>query len=151
MSLQEVCSASSLVVDHADSCFTFGVTTVLCRQHARRTVGYRLKLHERADRVGGARTDAGGHSKSLLDPVQTPRSFDLKLLSAPVIARNQEVGVINVHHRQPHAHTGGEMEMLSTVGEQVGCLLVLAQLGPQQFGQTNHAGFVLSSCGGSSR
>ena len=30
-------------------------------------------------------------------------------LSAPVIARNKVVGVINVQHRAPHQHTGDEM------------------------------------------
>jgi len=49
-------------------------------------------------------------------------------LSAPVIARNRVVGVINVQHRQPHSYTGEEMELLTTVGEQVGCLLLLARL-----------------------
>src|SRR6202142_2101749 len=42
-------------------------------------------------------------------------------LSAPVIARNRVVGVINVQHRSSHQHTGGEMEVLATLGEQVGC------------------------------
>jgi hypothetical protein len=37
------------------------------------------------------------------------------------------VGVINVQHREPRIHTGGDMEMLSTLGEQVGCLLVLSR------------------------
>ena len=49
-------------------------------------------------------------------------------LSAPVIARNRVVGVLNVQHRQPHSYTGDEMELLTTVGEQVGCLLLLARL-----------------------
>src|SRR3954465_2943566 len=40
-------------------------------------------------------------------------------LSAPVISRNKVVGVINVQHRDIHAHTGIEMELLTTVGEQV--------------------------------
>jgi hypothetical protein len=35
-------------------------------------------------------------------------------------------GVINVQHRDPHPHTGMEMELLTTVGEQVGCLLMLS-------------------------
>jgi uroporphyrinogen-III synthase len=48
-------------------------------------------------------------------------------LSVPVISRNKVVGVINVQHRAPHSHTGGEMEVLTTVGEQVGCVLVLAR------------------------
>lgn len=49
-------------------------------------------------------------------------------LSAPVIARNRVVGVLNVQHRQPHSYSGEEMELLTTVGEQVGCLLLLARL-----------------------
>jgi uroporphyrinogen-III synthase len=49
-------------------------------------------------------------------------------LSAPLIARNRVVGVINVQHRLPHQHTGDELELLSTVGEQVGCVLELARL-----------------------
>jgi uroporphyrinogen-III synthase len=54
-------------------------------------------------------------------PEDTYESF----LSAPVISRNRIVGVINVQHRNPHAHTGSELEMITTVGEQVGCLLML--------------------------
>jgi signal transduction protein with GAF and PtsI domain len=50
-------------------------------------------------------------------------------LSAPIVVRNRVAGVINVQHRQPHFHTGGEMEMITTVGEQVGCLAALASLG----------------------
>ena len=47
-------------------------------------------------------------------------------LSAPVISRNGVEGVINVQHRDPHPHTGLEMELLTTVGEQIGCLLMLS-------------------------
>lgn len=53
-------------------------------------------------------------------------------LSAPVLMRNRVAGVINVQHREPHAHSGGEMELLTTVGEQVGCLVALATLDPAQ-------------------
>jgi signal transduction protein with GAF and PtsI domain len=48
-------------------------------------------------------------------------------LSAPVIIRGRVVGVINVQHREPHFHSGGEMELLTAVGEQIGCLIALAQ------------------------
>lgn len=48
-------------------------------------------------------------------------------LSVPIISQNKVVGVINVQHREPRIHTGGDMEMLSTVGEQIGCLLVLSR------------------------
>jgi len=48
-------------------------------------------------------------------------------LSVPIISQNKVVGVINVQHREPRHHTGGDMEMLSTLGEQIGCLLVLSK------------------------
>ena len=48
-------------------------------------------------------------------------------LSAPIISRRGVEGVINVQHRNSHPHSGIEMELLTTVGEQVGCLLVLTE------------------------
>jgi signal transduction protein with GAF and PtsI domain len=51
-------------------------------------------------------------------------------LSAPVLARNRVTGVINVQHRGPHFHSGGEMELLTTVGEQIGCLITMALVEP---------------------
>ena len=58
-------------------------------------------------------------------------------LSAPIIVRNRVAGVINVQHREPHFHTGGEMELLTTVGEQVGCLVALASVDPAKLVSTN--------------
>ena len=66
-------------------------------------------------------------------------------LSAPVIARNRVVGVINVQHRAAHQHTGSEMEVLTTVGEQVGCVLVLARMSPAALEAANHVELVLAS------
>jgi uroporphyrinogen-III synthase len=65
-------------------------------------------------------------------------------LSAPVIARNRVVGVINVQHRAAHTHTGGELEMIATVGEQVGCLLMLAQLEAAELDTARIAELVLT-------
>lgn len=48
-------------------------------------------------------------------------------LSVPIIGRNRVCGVINVQHRQPHPHTGGEMELLTTVGELVGSLVLASR------------------------
>lgn len=48
-------------------------------------------------------------------------------LSVPIISQNKVVGVINVQHRDPRTHSGGDVEMLSTLGEQIGCLLVLSK------------------------
>lgn len=61
-------------------------------------------------------------------PQDTFESF----LSAPVLWRNRVAGVINVQHRAAHAHTGGELEMITTVGEQIGCMLVLSQARDEQ-------------------
>ncbi|HUS05752.1 MAG TPA: GAF domain-containing protein [Bryobacteraceae bacterium] len=66
-------------------------------------------------------------------------------LSAPVISRNRVVGVINVQHRSGHAHTGSEMELLTTVGEQVGCLLMLARLAAAGVDSPNHVELVFAS------
>ncbi len=66
-------------------------------------------------------------------------------LSSPVIARNKVVGVINVQHRQAHQHTGGEMEVLTTLGEQVGCALALARMSTATMESINHAELVLSA------
>lgn len=74
-------------------------------------------------------------------PEDTYESF----LSAPVIARNRVVGVINVQHRAQHSSTGAEMELLTTVGEQVGCLLVLSRMAPTAVEEANHVDLVLAS------
>lgn len=66
-------------------------------------------------------------------------------LSAPVISRNRVVGVINVQHRDVHSHTGSEMELLTTVGEQVGCLLMLARMAANHMDDDSHAELVFSS------
>lgn len=66
-------------------------------------------------------------------------------LSAPVIARDRVVGVINVQHRAPHQHSGSEMELLTTVGEQVGCALVLARMAPSAVEAASHVELILSS------
>jgi signal transduction protein with GAF and PtsI domain len=55
-----------------------------------------------------------------------PQDMFEAFLSAPIISQSKVVGVINVQHREPRIHSGSDMEMLSTLGEQVGCLLVLS-------------------------
>ncbi len=49
-------------------------------------------------------------------------------LSVPIISQSKVMGVINVQHRDAHAHSGENIEMLSTLGEQVGCLLALSRV-----------------------
>jgi uroporphyrinogen-III synthase len=72
-------------------------------------------------------------------------------LSVPVIARNRVVGVLNIQHRAPHRHTGAEMELLTTVGEQVGCLLVLARMPATAVEEANHVELVIAGGGVAAR
>lgn len=63
-------------------------------------------------------------------------------LSAPILARGRVVGVINVQHRAPHQHSGAEMELLTTVAEQIGTLLLLARVDPKAIDAANHVELV---------
>lgn len=166
MSLQEVLQGTvNLVVDfmNCDSCLLYlidGNELVLCASNTPHpsTIGkVRLSLNEgltgwvaRERRLLAISREAykDPRFKSFSDlPEDTYEAF----LSAPVIARNRVVGVINVQHKQPHQHTGGEMELLTTVGEQMGCILVLARMDPAAVEAANHVELVLSSLPGVGR
>jgi len=41
-------------------------------------------------------------------------------LSVPLVSGGDVIGVINVHHRQTHSHTGEEISLLTFIGEQMG-------------------------------
>ena len=41
-------------------------------------------------------------------------------LSVPLVSRGDVIGVINVHHREPHYHDADEIALLTFVGEQMG-------------------------------
>jgi signal transduction protein with GAF and PtsI domain len=41
-------------------------------------------------------------------------------LSVPIVSSGQSIGVINVHHREPHAHSADEIALLVFIGEQMG-------------------------------
>ncbi|MBZ5501997.1 MAG: GAF and ANTAR domain-containing protein [Acidobacteriia bacterium] len=49
-------------------------------------------------------------------------------LSVPVLCRDNLVGVINVQHREPHAHSRHEIRLISTVGFLVGPEIELARI-----------------------
>jgi uroporphyrinogen-III synthase len=160
MSLQEVLRGIvSLVVEfmHCDSCLVYlldGDRLVLCASDDPNNKGVgrvSLKLDEgltgwvaREKRLLAISREAYSdprfkYFKDL--PQDTFEAF----LSAPVLARNRVVGVINVQHRVPHTHNGGELETITTVGEQVGCLLMLARLAASSVDLTHHAELVLAS------
>ena len=64
-------------------------------------------------------------------------------LSAPITARGATLGVVNVQHRAPHAHTGDQMEVLASVGELVGCLVLLSSLDEAPSDLANYAELAL--------
>jgi uroporphyrinogen-III synthase len=160
MSLQDVLKGIvSLVVEftECDSCLVYlldGEDLVLCASNTPHpsTIGkLRLRWNEgltgwvaRERRLVAISREAykDGRFKSFGELEED--SYEA-FLSAPVIARNRVVGVINVQHKLPHQHTGGEMEVLTTVGEQVGCVLVLARMAPTAIESANHVELVLSS------
>jgi uroporphyrinogen-III synthase len=41
-------------------------------------------------------------------------------LSVPLVSGGDVIGVINVHHREPHEHTPDEISLLTFIGEQMG-------------------------------
>jgi len=160
LSLQDVLNGIvSLLAEHmaCDSCLLYLLDRdelVLCAANTphQSTVGkVRLKLDEgltgwvaRERRLLAISRQAFEDSrfKFFRDlPEDTYEAF----LSAPVVARNRVVGVINVQHRDTHSHSGGEIELLSTIGEQVGSLLVLARMDPTLIEQANHAELVLAA------
>jgi signal transduction protein with GAF and PtsI domain len=160
MSLQEVLQGVvSLVVEFAqcDSCLVYLLDNeelVLCASNTPHpsTIGkLRLRLNEGLTGwVARERKLLAISREAYKDPRfktfgELPEDSFEAFLSAPVISRNRVVGVINVQHRLPHQHTGSEMEVLTTVGEQVGCVLVLARMAPDAVETANHVDLVLSS------
>ncbi len=140
-----------LVVEfmNCDSCLLYLLEKnelVLCASNNPQpdTIGkVRLQLGEGiTGRVARERRLLSISKESYLDPrfkhfSDLPEDNYEAFLSAPVILRNKVAGVINVQHRNPHFHTGGEMELLTTVGEQVGCLVALASADLKEFQSGN--------------
>ncbi len=49
-------------------------------------------------------------------------------LSVPLVSGGEVIGVLNVHHREPHEHTSKEISLLLFVGEQMGGAIALSLL-----------------------
>ncbi len=166
MSLQEVLQGIvGLIVEFmkCDSCLIYlidGNELVLCASntpHPAEIGSLRLALSEGLTGWVARERRLLSISREAYSDARFKRFRDLPedafeaFLSAPVIARNRVVGVINVQHRAPHQHTGAEMELLTTVGEQVGCLLVLARMEPTAVEAANHVELVLASAAGGTK
>jgi uroporphyrinogen-III synthase len=160
MSLLEVLQGVVALIQEfteGDSCLIYlldGPELVLCASNTPHpsTIGkVRLKLSEGLTGwVARERRLLAISREAYTDPrfkrfSNLPEDSFEAFLSAPVIARNRVVGVINVQHRLPHQHTGSEMEVLTTVGEQIGCVLLLARMAPSAVEEANHVELVLAS------
>ena len=49
-------------------------------------------------------------------------------LSVPLVSGGEVIGVVNVHHRQRHDHTPGEVSLLTFIGEQMGNAIARTKL-----------------------
>lgn len=49
-------------------------------------------------------------------------------LSVPLVSGGEVIGVVNVHHREPHHHTTEEISLLTFIGEQMGNAIARAKL-----------------------
>lgn len=135
-------SVISLVVEfmECDSCLLYLLDSnelVLCAAQNPAAVGkVTLRIHEGLTGwVAREKRLLAISREAYLDPrfkffSDLPEDTYEAFLSAPILARQKALGVINVQHRLPHSHTGGEMELLTTVGEQIGCLVRLAAESP---------------------
>ena len=162
LSLQDILKGIvSIVVEFmaCDSCLVYlldGSELVLCASNTSHpsTIGkVRLKLSEgltgwvaRERRLLAISHEAYRDPRFKFFGDLPEDTFDA-FLSAPVIARGRVIGVINVQYRLLHQHSGHEMEVLTTVGEQVGCVLALAKADAGAMESVNHAELVLSSAG----
>ncbi len=151
-------SVVSLVVElmQSDSCLLYLLEEqelVLCASNHPRpnTLGrVRLALGEGLTGwVARERRLLSVSKEAYLDPrfklfTTLPEDTYDAFLSAPILAHNRVVGVINVQHRQPHFHTGDEMELLNTVGEQIGSLVALSLADPAALNLTAAVDMVMA-------
>jgi uroporphyrinogen-III synthase len=50
------------------------------------------------------------------------------LISVPLVRGGEVIGVLNVHHREPHEHTPDEISVLCFLGEQMGVAIAYSNL-----------------------
>lgn len=145
---------------HADSCLLYllsGDELVLCAARGANPAGVvgtvRLRLNEGLTGwVARERRMLAISSEAFQDPRfkffrELPEDRYEAFLSAPLIARNRVVGVINLQHQRPHSHTGDELEMITTMGEQVGALVAIWALDSNRLATIDLAELALGTVG----
>lgn len=76
--------------------------------------------------------------KAYLDPrfesfSELPEDRYEAFLSVPILCRDKLVGVINVQHREEHAHSQKDIHLISTIGFLVGAEIEMARLEEENF------------------
>jgi GAF domain-containing protein len=145
MSLQKMLDALiGLVVSvtSCDACLVYllessSAEIVLCASqlpHAREIGNIRLKIGEGVTGwVAKHQSVVALSSRASKDPrfksfTALPEDTYESFLSVPLIDGGQVIGVINVHHREPHEHLPEEIALLTYIAEQMGGAISKARL-----------------------
>ena len=64
------------------------------------------------------------------------------LVSVPLVRGGEVIGVLNVHHREPHVHSPEEISVLCFLGEQMGGAIAYASLAEHNAELQREAAFV---------
>jgi len=72
-------------------------------------------------------SNASADTRFKLFPALVEDTYEA-FLSVPVVNKGKTIGVINVHHRDRHEHTGDEMRTLEFIGEQMGSAIAKSLL-----------------------
>jgi signal transduction protein with GAF and PtsI domain len=86
--------------------------------------------------VAAQRKPVAVGAKAWADPrfrsfTELPEDRYEAFLSVPILCHNRLVGVINLQHKQPHAHSAHEILLISTIGFLVGAEIEMARLEEQ--------------------
>src|SRR5271165_3860318 len=123
-----------------DSCFVYvledGELVLRASKNPHEEVVDRLKLHMGQGITGWVaehREPVAVPENASNDPRfkffnELPEDRYEAFLSVPLLSRGRLVGVINLQHRQPHAHSRDEIRMISTIGFLVGAEIEMARL-----------------------
>ena len=72
-------------------------------------------------------SNAAADTRFKLFPALVEDTYEA-FLSVPVVNKGKTIGVINVHHRDRHEHTGDEVRTLEFIGEQMGSAIAKSLL-----------------------
>ena len=131
-------------VTNSDACLVYLLEPpneiVLCASqlpHASEIGNIRLKIGEGVTGwVAKHQSVVALSSRAAEDPrfksfASLPEDTYEAFLSVPLISSGQVIGIINIHHKQTHAHVPAEVALLTYVAEQMGGAIAKARLSQQ--------------------